>query len=801
MDTSPQNFDAYPTGPGSNVTQQSQLHSPMSSSVAFERAVQTSSGSSTSHSGPKRKRTTTSRLVKDDDRKKVSRACDTCKSRKVRCSGTQPCTRCVTHSVRCEYIKEHRRGKPLPQEIIESPSATPTLVPQSQQLHRESTSVVPEFNDIPPTGYSKARQSTRSSQEPEETRFEGHYIGPISGISFLQRAHKRFRQDFDAIHANDSNGKNSQNASVFTFGDGYIPDPSSTPLVFPSKLEAKQLLDRYFDFAVPTYRFLHRETVEEWLEEMMNENEPDSQHSGRLSDGKAAVILCILATAMLYKFDMHGSLQDGESEEKEQSRNFFAAAERKLSSESGHPRLESVQARLAQCLYLLGSSRINQAWYIFGTTCQIIVALGLHRKRFPQAPGTVYSLVEIECRKRAFWSCYTLDAYFSVILGRPRNFRDEDIDQCLPERLKDADLTLGIVKLRPTHNQCISDAPVFHARLARIIGKISSDLYPANGSVGASWIDLAEKYTVELKSWKEALPAFLEPDKVDPSILIPIFQRQSTVLRLAYAHAMILANRQALLTNFADLNRRPDLPNERVEERLTDCIDAAFLVVDTVNGFIERAQMFKAFWFTHYISFCAITTIYVYTMQRSVPEHHNELIPAGEPGSLHVRCFEAAERCQRSIAATTARTSPFRRYNIILDELKKDVLLRISRHTQEDQELDNQSMFVMHDASLMMPPQGVPNSTATLSVEGPVSERRHFDSSVTREALGQSISDVIAQEGYDHGNVPFDLRTGASTPARVLNGDPVLDFSLFGPYGELVGWSEFDSCVSLISNQ
>lgn len=127
-------------------------------------------------------------------------------------------------------------------------------------------------------------------------------------------------------------------------------------------------------------------------------------------------------------------------------------------------RLESVQARLAQCIYLLASSRINQAWYIFGTATQMILALGLHRKRFSQTSGAASGLVEIECRKRVLWAAYTLDRYLSVILGRPRIFRDEDIDQHLPSRVNDADLASGKAKTKSTYNQCVSDGPVFHAK-------------------------------------------------------------------------------------------------------------------------------------------------------------------------------------------------------------------------------------------------------------------------------------------------------------------------------------------------
>lgn len=126
--------------------------------------------------------------------------------------------------------------------------------------------------------------------------------------------------------------------------------------------------------------------------------------------------------------------------------------------------LESVQARLSQCIYLLASSRVNQAWYVFGTATQLIMALGLHRQQHPQSVAATPSGIVREYRKRVFWSAYTLDRYLSVILGRPRIFRDEDVDQKLPERSDvDFDSTIKTGN-RSKNSHSVSDGPVFHAR-------------------------------------------------------------------------------------------------------------------------------------------------------------------------------------------------------------------------------------------------------------------------------------------------------------------------------------------------
>lgn len=43
---------------------------------------------------------------------KVSRACDYCKAKKTRCSGTIPCTSCTRRRVTCMYEAKYFRGRP-----------------------------------------------------------------------------------------------------------------------------------------------------------------------------------------------------------------------------------------------------------------------------------------------------------------------------------------------------------------------------------------------------------------------------------------------------------------------------------------------------------------------------------------------------------------------------------------------------------------------------------------------------------------------------------------------------------------
>jgi hypothetical protein len=199
----------------------------------------------------------------------------------------------MTQFLRCQYNAEHRRGRPASPE-----PATPNYDQTTANIPSTPASQGPLPND-----------ATKSPQEAEETRFEGDYIGPTSGIAFLRRAQRRF-QDFAGTISSNLDGHQGS-TSIFSFGDGWVPGYSVSEFVFPNIQEAKHLFNRYFDFAMPTYRFLHRATAQGWLDNIY-----DNKQS--VVNAKNAIVLLILATAKLYGKDEAGLLRDGQAKDSEE---------------------------------------------------------------------------------------------------------------------------------------------------------------------------------------------------------------------------------------------------------------------------------------------------------------------------------------------------------------------------------------------------------------------------------------------------------------------------------------------------
>lgn len=146
------------------------------------------------------------------------------------------------------------------------------------------------------------------------------------------------------------------------------------------------------------------------------------------------------------------------------STRYFLAADQQLTRERGSIRLTSVQVRLTQCCYLLTQSRINHCWSLFGTVSRLALALGLNRNRRPDATSGL-GIVEAESRRRTFWCAYTLDAYLSVTLGRPRSFHDDDIDVEYPACVEDHEITRDHISTANSNRTLTTMlAPLAHIR-------------------------------------------------------------------------------------------------------------------------------------------------------------------------------------------------------------------------------------------------------------------------------------------------------------------------------------------------
>lgn len=376
--------------------------------------------------------------------RRVSRACDFCKSRKARCSGDQPCSKCIQRRQICHYNAKYTRGRPpTPLALINSCSGL-TVEDSNALIGNVATTPVKPVS-VEEGVRSPQRQSlppSRASPDVDVTEIQGQVFGPTSGLALLNRAWKRLlTQDVHSI--SDCVKPLAEQQLMIMAGDRPLPHASHSPPYLPNPTESRMLLSMYFDVCIATYRFLHRPSVEKWLEVVERnivENRPVWVEIGH---ARAAIVFAALAIATIHQEKSQDSHTDEDGAELLKSHDELYCTSAHLTEiETGHPKLESVQARLAQVLYLLTTSRFSKGWYVFGNALQTASVIGLHHRANSKRRGLAKpDYVHQQCRIRTFWTAYILDNYLGMVFGRPRHFHDEDLEQDFPDRINDEEMT------------------------------------------------------------------------------------------------------------------------------------------------------------------------------------------------------------------------------------------------------------------------------------------------------------------------------------------------------------------------
>lgn len=148
---------------------------------------------------------------------------------------------------------------------------------------------------------------SRASPEPTQTDLQGHYVGPSSGVSFLLRMQKRlqgsqtFSQGTPIFNFGDAPLSRNNNMMVSGSGQDQQP-PYLNPSFYLSlsREHTKKLLERYFEFAVPVDRFLHRPTVEQWLDEFYDTM--GAMHDQSEAPTRTAVLFMMFAVAQQHMY-------------------------------------------------------------------------------------------------------------------------------------------------------------------------------------------------------------------------------------------------------------------------------------------------------------------------------------------------------------------------------------------------------------------------------------------------------------------------------------------------------------------
>ncbi|TIC95126.1 putative transcriptional regulatory protein C3C7.04 [Colletotrichum higginsianum] len=428
-------------------------------------------------------------------------ACRRCHSRKVRCSGGQPCENCrqASKSAECSYPRRNRMVK-VSQRYIDD------LIAENQRLKNDSNAaaqarseaLLPDIHIGAPPAKDTADNAAAAvtttatatataaipppSLDDRPWFFEMNIphtpilIGEASDAAFATR----FRQ---AI----SSAEHSHIPRVNYATDERLLALSDTDCPWPGPARARFLVGVALRYVSRCYHIVRKGPVLDALEQtLLNPAESDSLLKSKL--------WALFAIGAMY------STRSASSERHFPGMGYFARATRVLRIVSERPRIDVVELRLLLSFYSLALNRRHTAYTFAGSATRLAVVMGLHLN-VPESQ--LRDAAAREHRVRVWWTAYIFDRMWAAKLGHPVAVQDIDIEVDLPSN--------------PAVDESVADdfadASYFVAsvKLARLLGRVVPSIYRRRAQQ-TSLSHRVQEALKELRAWSGELPPQLHID-------------------------------------------------------------------------------------------------------------------------------------------------------------------------------------------------------------------------------------------------------------------------------------------------
>lgn len=350
---------------------------------------------------------------------RISKACDPCRTRKIRCNGQEPCHHCQKKPSACVYrvrnrIRARKSVQPkdsVPDSHVATPqqplSSSAILSPRSAIPSPRSAIVREAAKDTQPDSTKDAPQKVYSgvmashSISGESIGPGGNsqlFYGPSSNFAFLQQLHRSLLFSHGTGRAGDRNvQEGSAGLDMFMNRSIFFGIPSqvdmlllyqsfSTPLVDVLPLAEAQTYLEYFKAA--SYHLLPFYTIPE-LDQLLHQlygDEPETPGSLQTK----GLILSMIA---------NGALQTSRTALAE---TLFARAKFQMTLFEDTVTVSMIQYSLIAADYQLHMGRPNSAYLHLGNACRQAFAMGLHKEP-PQSSVRPDSL---EMQRTTMWCLY-----------------------------------------------------------------------------------------------------------------------------------------------------------------------------------------------------------------------------------------------------------------------------------------------------------------------------------------------------------------------------------------------------------
>ncbi|KAI1268422.1 fungal-specific transcription factor domain-containing protein [Xylariaceae sp. FL1019] len=474
-------------------------------------------------------------------------ACNRCHTQKTKCTGEKPCRGCVRsgNSSQCTYPNRERKVTVLESYIdkLEAENAAlkkATVSPSKNQTPKNAD----QAQDSVDSGGRATSDPTTDEDEPTpdmadpllEDRLltdrnqvfsRAVYIGGAACTAFATRLGSR---------AYDGQSRQSASFVVPMVKDASLLRSLDVPYALPNRAYTQVLVQVVLRFVGHDYHLLTKRTFMKMIDKIYEDPEDADQMS-------LCRLFVVLALGELY---LKGTGTSDRGEKKVPGTQFFLTAVSLFREEYEEPDIDYIQTLLLLSFYSHALNRKNTAYTYAGLALRLSVTLGLHRNITYDAN---FRPIEIENRRRVWWTVYCFDRMCSSKLGHVPMIRDQDIDAPLPSSeclsTDEADDFVDAQQL------------IANVTLSRITGSILRLIYGATPHRAKDFVRNVHTVLNSLKQWESELPIDL---KLDHNRFPSYKSRSVASLRLHFNQCIILTTRPILLHVFNHQSRSVHTP-------------------------------------------------------------------------------------------------------------------------------------------------------------------------------------------------------------------------------------------------
>lgn len=634
-------------------------------------------------------------------RRRVTRACDECRRKKIKCDGKQPCTHCQVYSYDCTYDKpSNRRRNPAPQyiEALENKLSRaetllrkfmpdvdlndPSLDPAVQQEFR-----MREQSRLRAIA-SKGKQSSSSSLDAQlhsmietvgsldlDEKGDYDFQGNSSGSVFFKRMKEHFRGLLGRDYQIPFLPRPPRPTGVATLdsprsSSGSRVAPSHTMNIYdlPPKERALALCSESLNNATCLLRIVHVPSFYKMLDGLY-EKPADALDK----EDKRGLALAYSVMALGCMYNIPEADNPGTPAYKlsvDEAIKYYSISRLLLQDITECRDLTSLQALLFMILFIQSISNLSTCYGFVGIALRSALRMGLHR----HLPHVKLNPIESETRRRVFYICRQMDTYVSALLGFPLLLNDEDIDQPLPTPVDDQFITKDEILIPPPGTPSFFEAFNAHVKLMDILGKVVKHIYPLKGieqneseSVGQPYASYMISYgkikemEKELQQWNEELPVAWRPDPEGPVEVV----RVRNLLRFAYAHVQMVLYRPFLHYVSPRISSGKDV-NERAYACGAAGISVARNIVHIGTEMRKQVSLVGPYWFTLFTEFFAIISLVFFVLENQDKPGSMEILADAVQGKDMIR-----ELSGKSMVADRISSSLVMLFDQLPDNLKQ----------------------------------------------------------------------------------------------------------------------------------